>query len=146
MNMLRCSVCGAGASAACCCGAPYVAPGIRAIDAVKANPGKSDRAIAAEIGVGPETVRRARKSTASDEAVRIGKDGKMRRLPKRKPTVQEPENFLTALMIRADQAVNSRDVAEVFERQHKDVLSSIRSLYQFPLIRTRAPTVAIRWT
>jgi hypothetical protein len=39
---------------------------------------KSDRAIAAEIGVGPETVRRAPKSTASHEAVEkgTGKDGK----------------------------------------------------------------------
>jgi hypothetical protein len=41
----------------------------RAAAAIDANPHKSDRAIAADIGVGSETVRRARKSTAPHGAV-----------------------------------------------------------------------------
>jgi hypothetical protein len=59
----------------------------RAAAAVAANPGKSDRAIAADLGVGSNTVRRARKTTAPHGAVkRIGKDGKARRLPLRPQT------------------------------------------------------------
>jgi len=49
------------ADAACNCGAPYVPAGRRAAEAVATNPEKSDRAIAAEIGVDRETVARARK-------------------------------------------------------------------------------------
>ena len=62
----------------------------------------SNRAIAAEIGVSEPSVRRARRSTASNDAVeekRVGKDGKARRMPKLKisghddemPTDQEAE-------------------------------------------------------
>lgn len=95
---LKCSACGAKADASCNCGAPYLAAGQRAEVAVKANPEKSDRAIAEEIGVSDFTVRKARKkSTASDHAVgkRTGRDGKVRRLPTPKnpplemPTEQE---------------------------------------------------------
>ena len=39
--------------------------GPRAAEAVRANPGKSDRVIAAELGVSKDTVRRARKAAAS---------------------------------------------------------------------------------
>jgi hypothetical protein len=57
----------------------------RAEEAIAANPGLSDRAIAEKIGVGSNTVRRARRwSTAPDGAVRIGKDGRSRRVPQRK--------------------------------------------------------------
>jgi hypothetical protein len=48
---------------------------------VKVNSWKSDRAIAAELGVDPETVRRARKRSTSANAEvekRTGKDGKVR--------------------------------------------------------------------
>jgi hypothetical protein len=47
------------------CGVSYLPAGKRAEEAVAANPEKSDGLIAEEIGVGKETVRRARKSTAS---------------------------------------------------------------------------------
>jgi predicted amidophosphoribosyltransferase len=59
---LECSVCGAGAVASCNCGAPYVSAGVRAAEAIAKNPEKSDRAIADDLGVGSNTVRRARKS------------------------------------------------------------------------------------
>jgi hypothetical protein len=60
---LVCAECGAPGEGSCHCGAPYVAPGQRAAEAIKANPSKSDRAIAAEIGVHKNTVARAREST-----------------------------------------------------------------------------------
>lgn len=80
---LACEKCGAETHAACDCGVAYTAAAARAADAIAANPEKSDRAIAAAIGVGRETVRRARKATAPHGAVekRIGLDGKARKLP-----------------------------------------------------------------
>jgi len=84
---MRCTVCGALATAACNCGAPYayISPGELAAQALKDNPGMSNRAIADKIGLSEATVRRAQKSTASNDAVeekRTGKDGRKRRPPK----------------------------------------------------------------
>ena len=76
---LRCTSCGAIAAAGCACGVAYTPAGKLAEQAVQANPEKSDRMIAEEIGVAGETVRRARlKSGAANEAPqkRVGKDGK----------------------------------------------------------------------
>jgi hypothetical protein len=78
---LKCSKCGATAVAWCKCGVAYVPAGERAAKAVADNLEKSDRAIAAEIGVGSNTVRRARKTGAPHGAPaksekRTGKDGK----------------------------------------------------------------------
>jgi Winged helix-turn-helix DNA-binding len=57
----------------------------RAAEAIQANPLKSNRAIAEELGISEPTVRRARKSPASRDAPalgkRIGRDGKGYRLP-----------------------------------------------------------------
>jgi DNA-binding transcriptional MocR family regulator len=82
---LECAACGATADAACACGAPYLPAGERTAKAVAdpANKNKSSRAIAAELGVSPDTVDRARKATARNQAVekRVGLDGKARRLP-----------------------------------------------------------------
>ena len=80
---LGCTKCGAVVEAACCCGASYVPAGDRAAEAVAAHPEMSDRQIAEMIGVGSNTVRRARKSTAPSGAVekRTGKDGRTRRMP-----------------------------------------------------------------
>jgi hypothetical protein len=138
---LECSSCGATANAACDCGAPYVPAGVRAADAIAANPEKSDRRIAKEIGVSQPTVSKARKqSTDNSLSVdkRIGLDGKTRKLPEKisppvadvraddatasaaqrkaeyaadedEPSVEDeldedPENFRTAFLLRADQA------------------------------------------
>jgi hypothetical protein len=70
-GMLRCTNCGTFAKCACGCGAPYAVDHPwaadpksgaldRAVAAVTAHPERSNRAIAAEIGVSFETVRRAR--------------------------------------------------------------------------------------
>ena len=102
---MECLACGAQGVAACDCGVPYLPASMRAAKAVAANPEKSNRAIAAEIGVAEGTVRTARKSTAQDYAVdtRVGIDGKVRQMPKRKtkpeevmPTDEEAEESFQA--------------------------------------------------
>jgi phage N-6-adenine-methyltransferase len=82
---LECSACGAEANASCNCAKPYVPAKDKAVAAIKATPEKSDRAIAADIGVSAMTVNRARKSTVTDDTVdeRIGLDGKTRKMPTR---------------------------------------------------------------
>lgn len=88
IQRLACTGCGAEANASCDCGLSYVPKAVRAAEAVRANPEKSDRAIAAELGVGRTTVQRAREELAHDGPVedgpRIGRDGKARRLPQRR--------------------------------------------------------------
>jgi hypothetical protein len=72
-------------NAACTCGVSYTPKAIRAAEAVKANPEKSDRALAAELGVGKDTVRRARSDVAHDAPPdRVGQDGKS--YPAARPT------------------------------------------------------------
>ena len=58
--------------------APAVAKSIRAAEAIKANPGKSDRAIAADIGVSHPTVAKARSELGGNNLPpeRTGQDGK----------------------------------------------------------------------
>jgi hypothetical protein len=65
---------------------------MRAADAIKANPEKSNRMIAEETGLGLATVRRARIATDPDGSVdsRIGLDGKVRRLPQKEEPKPEP--------------------------------------------------------
>jgi flagellum-specific peptidoglycan hydrolase FlgJ len=98
---LECSACGATAQASCDCGAPYVTAGFRAAKAVKRSPEKSDRAIAAEIGVSNSTVSEARKKskkstvrhrTVTEPAKRIGRDGKARRVPEATRTKPKPSS------------------------------------------------------
>jgi hypothetical protein len=101
-SRLECSKCGALMNAACNCGAPYVSAGARAAAAVTANPEKSDRAIAAEIGVGKDTVRRARTGAHAPVEKRIGQDGRVWRPPVAKlKTAQDPvaRPLFTALMM-----------------------------------------------
>ena len=76
---LECSECGATAQATCGCGVAYVPAGTRAAAAVAANPKKSDRALAAELGVSGQTIGRARKKSGATNVApeRVaGKDGK----------------------------------------------------------------------
>lgn len=102
---LQCSACGASASAACDCGVSYISASNRAEAAVTANPEKSDRAIAEEIGVNKDTVAKARrKSTGRTQPVekRTGKDGKKRKQPKAKPPDQRKQ--ASALHLEAMEA------------------------------------------
>ena len=54
IQRMVCTSCGAEANASCNCGVSYIPKALRAAEAVKANPEKSDRAIAADIGVAPK--------------------------------------------------------------------------------------------
>jgi hypothetical protein len=85
IQRMVCTGCGAEANASCNCG--FLRGKKRSSGrAIKANPGKSDRAIAAELGIGNKTVSRARNSGVSydtpgligDETPveRVGRDGK----------------------------------------------------------------------
>ena len=91
---IGCTGCGATVDAACDCGVPYMPAGQRAAAAIAANPQMSDRAIARELGVGSNTVRRAREGTAPHGAVesRVGLDGKVRRLPTRRVDNDDTED------------------------------------------------------
>jgi len=62
-------------TAACDCGVAYVPAGQRAAEAVQKSPEKSNRAIAAEIGVDHKTVAKARGDNSPPERV-TGRDGK----------------------------------------------------------------------
>jgi hypothetical protein len=88
----------------CQCGVPYVPKTMRAAEAIKANPEKSNRAIAAEFGVGKETVREARNELAATgqleaDAPRTGLDGKTRKQPSSKPKLNSEEEY-TAMVER----------------------------------------------
>jgi hypothetical protein len=112
---LECMGCGAHAVCQCGCGAPYVvahpwaapapapppAPATafdRATAALAADPGRSDRAIAAEIGVSAQTVKRARAALAATpddvapdvapDGGRLGRDGKRYRKTRTKEPLQ----------------------------------------------------------
>jgi hypothetical protein len=82
-----CSACGADRH--CDCNAPAVPKAQQALEALKANPEKSDRAIAAELGVNKDTVNKARHELAGTgqlkDGPRTGLDGKVRKQPVRKP-------------------------------------------------------------
>jgi hypothetical protein len=85
MNV-ECSQC--GKPKGCSCDAPYVPAGTFAAK-INNDPELaklSNRAVAEKLGVSNQTVMRARKATAPNGAVeeRTGKDGKKRRMPKRK--------------------------------------------------------------
>jgi len=84
---VRCTACGklGEVKPSCGCGAAfeYISPGELAAQAVKNNPAMSDRDIADKLGIGKDTVRRARTGANAPVEPRIGKDGKTRRMPKR---------------------------------------------------------------
>jgi hypothetical protein len=68
---------------------------VRAAEAIKANPEKSNRAIADEIGADEKEVRRQRAKLGADMSAvdeRIGLDGKTRKQPAKKPEVEEEDD------------------------------------------------------
>jgi hypothetical protein len=106
----RCKKCGVGVTVRCECGVPYLpevpwidepepeestapvreAPALeRAMEAIRRDPGKSNRLIGKENQIAEPTIRRARQKLAAHDAVddavdaRTGIDGKTRRLPTR---------------------------------------------------------------
>lgn len=111
-----CSSC--GVDAGCNCGAPLMSKQQRAAEAIASNPRMSDRAIADEIGVSRETVRKERNSTDNQLSVegelRIGLDGKERRMPVRQIADDDdgedieritPSQKRNGFLIRANEAM-----------------------------------------
>jgi hypothetical protein len=105
-----CTGCGSEANASCNCGKAYVPKGVRAAEAIAADPNKSDRAIAAEIGVSHTTVQEARKATGNHLPVdeRTGLDGKTRKLPE--PALAKPAD------LNADAIALVNKLAQVLRR------------------------------
>jgi hypothetical protein len=121
-NLIRCVKCGTAAKCPCGCGVPYVSDHPwanpdpltkksaleRAAEAVAAHPDKSNRAIAAEIGVSFETVRKARStpkaagaelSVELSVAERVGRDGSRRKLPAAKGEASKTDDAKVAQLI-----------------------------------------------
>jgi hypothetical protein len=150
---IECSSCGATADAACDCGAPYVSAGAKAAKAVAANPEKSNRAIAAEIGVGLGTVNRARKLTEPNGSVekRVGLDGKARKHPTRRAPAFPTRVFVsdgkggrrraspeeeTAAFGAANLIANP--IADAWEKADEEERSSFVRLYQAEILERAA--------
>jgi hypothetical protein len=78
IQRMECTKCGAEANASCNCGVTYKPAAERVREYDEANPGKSTRAAAADLGVSKDTVNRARgvsHETPEAETV-VGLDGK----------------------------------------------------------------------
>lgn len=110
---LECSRCGAEARASCNCGEAYIPAKQRAAEAIKANPEKSDRSIAADLGTNPMTVGRARKELGVTGVTpeRIGRDGKTYPSHIDREQLDALKNNKSGLVILAGQAA---DLAEMF--------------------------------
>jgi hypothetical protein len=76
--LLQCTACGSETNATCKCGAPYVPAAVRVAEYDKANPGRSTRQAAADLGVSKEkeTVRTARGGNHLPPETVTGRDGK----------------------------------------------------------------------
>lgn len=119
VQRMVCTGCGSEANATCDCGVSYVAKSVRAAEAIKANPGKSDGAIATDLGVTRQTVSNARKQVANDlppdEDERVGRDGKSYSIRQR--VTDEPD--IPPKLIEDAAATNRR---RVFLRCAEDAL------------------------
>ncbi len=112
VQQMTCTGCGAEANASCNCGKPYVPKKQRAADAIAANPQKSDRAIAADIGVSAETVHKARRESPANELApeREGLDGKVYRLPVREVVPDGPQEIKESFFSLVDMALRISDL------------------------------------
>ena len=88
---LRCSACGAEASASCSCGQPYTPAAQRAKEYAEANRGASVREIEEKTGVGHGTAQRAKAGVPDGTRETTGRDGKVYRATQPKRPIYEPE-------------------------------------------------------
>jgi hypothetical protein len=95
IQRMVCTGCGAEANASCNCGKAYVPKAVRAAEAIAANPKKSNRQIADEIGADEKEVRRQRAKLGADisapESV-TGKDGKQYPAKRARSGSDDPED------------------------------------------------------
>jgi hypothetical protein len=122
LKQLRCSKCGATTDAICECGVGYVPAHEYAAKALAANPEKSDRAIAAELGIDHKTVAKQRKLTGENSPVRIGRDRKARRVPKPKSPKPQPLNIALSALTQIEQLVG--DMTSAIGKVRSDVFDS----------------------
>jgi hypothetical protein len=118
IQRMVCTGCGAEANASCNCGKPYEPKSARAREAVEAHPEKSDRAIAAEIGVSQPTVSKARHQLATDNNLsvdepRTGLDGKTRRMPVQQAPEDVDEEIEVASSVEEIEVASSDEEIEV---------------------------------
>jgi hypothetical protein len=131
VQQMVCTACGSEANASCNCGKPYVPKKQRAREAIEANPQKSDRAIAADIGVDPMTVNKARRELGVDVSTpeREGRDGKIYRLPVREEPDDDTDHEEGLRVIAArgmlNRATEARDIATTGKLEASDVTVEI---------------------
>jgi hypothetical protein len=135
VQRMVCTGCGSEANATCNCGLPYKPKAERAKEAIEANPGKSDRAIAKEIGVSHTAVQNARKATGKllpvDE--HVGLDGKTRRLPQRSEPEEEEaaekehQEGLRVIAARGflNRAIEAKKICTIEKLQSSDVTNEM---------------------
>jgi hypothetical protein len=75
MQIMCCTKCGAETNASCNCGVTYVPAAKRVAKYDRENPGRSNRAVANDLGVDEKTVRKARADRSAPDEV-TGRDGK----------------------------------------------------------------------
>jgi hypothetical protein len=128
---LQCTQCGAEANASCNCGKSYVPAAQRVAEYDKANPGKSTRAAATDLGIASGTVTKARKkSGASTEAPAkvIGIDGKEYSAKRPSPDEDvEHEEGLRVIAARGilNRAKEAKGLADLGKLQADDVTEAM---------------------
>jgi hypothetical protein len=131
VQQMVCTACGSEANASCNCGKPYVPKRQRAAEAIVANPQKSDRAIAADIGVDHKTVGAARRELTGEHSPveREGLDGKVRRLPVREEPDDDADHEEGLRVIAArgmlNRATEAREIATVGKLEASDVTAEM---------------------
>jgi hypothetical protein len=137
IQRMVCTGCGAEANASCNCGVSYIPKAIRAGDALRANPQKSDRAIADDLGVSAMTVGRTRDASGVTDVTpdRIGGDGKTYHVPvcdddddpDDRPIEEEyqPKNYPVAYLLRADQAVRFASYSGPIDKEVVDYARAV---------------------
>ena len=120
---LQCTKCGAEANASCNCGEPYVPAAIRVAEYDKANPGRSTRAAAADLGISKSAVSKARDQVSTGGQV-IGLDGKTYKAKGKAPTpkaIAAPEPEAIAERPPITESIDEQQAAFDFENFKKQV-------------------------
>jgi hypothetical protein len=129
---LRCVACGATADAACDCGVAYKPANEIAEAAIKANPKMSDRALSKKHGISHQTIGRTRKSTGPNGpvALRVGLDGKTRKMPKPQA---HPSKFTTQQLasFKDDSATDFDGPRDFWQRTISNTASDILAKIPF---------------
>jgi hypothetical protein len=115
-NRLRCTVCGATATAPCQCGVPYelLRPRAAAEIGIKEAPHLSDSVIARQMGISHDTVRRTRQQVTQNASPveRIGLDGKTYGVTEPKQQFWTPEKDAQMMALHKE-GKGDKEISEV---------------------------------